>query len=316
MSGTTFFYAWEISMIEWLQSVMGTAGKMAAVFFSLFGEELAAVAVFGFLFWCWDKELGKKVGANTLLAAALGSMFKNVFLRRRPYLDHSSVQCLRPAESGADPYDLEAQGFSFPSIHSINAVTIYTSLGWYLKENWLLITGIVLPVLVGLSRICLGVHYPTDVLAGWVIGLLVVLFLPYLRSIIRNETVFYVLFLLAAVPGWFFCRSDDYFTSFGLMVGFVTGVHVEKRFVRFETTRNPLRCVLRVLGGAGIFLALNVLLKLAFSGSLFSGETMQHLARCVRYAILVFVDIAIYPMLFRVTDRIFRRCDGKSSDQT
>ena len=41
------------------------------------------------------------------------------------------------------------------------------------------------------------------------------------------------------------------FSSEAVMLGFMAAVPVEERFVRFENTRNPLRCLLRVVGGAG-----------------------------------------------------------------
>ena len=68
-----------------------------------------------------------------------------------------------------------------------------------------------------------------------------------------------------AVPGFFYCRSTDYFTSVGMLVGFAASEFFEEKFVRFENTRSPIRSILRVLGGAVVYLGLNTLFKLPFS---------------------------------------------------
>ena len=96
--------------------------------------------------------------------------------------------------------------------------------------------------------------------------------------------------------------SADYFTCLGLLLGFMAAVPVEERFVRVENTRNPLRCLLRVVGGAAVFFALNTLLKLPFSKEFLEGGSRGALlVRCARYAIVSFVDFTVYPMLFRYT---------------
>ena len=64
---------------------------------------------------------------------------------------------------------------SFPSGHAFNAMVIYTTagvlIGRLVGRPWLGCIGFVLAVLIGLTRPYLGVHYPIDVLAGWVGGL-------------------------------------------------------------------------------------------------------------------------------------------------
>ena len=57
MDGNTFYFEWEVSLMQWLQSWLGTVGIAIASFFTMFGEDLICVAIIGFLYWCWDKEL-------------------------------------------------------------------------------------------------------------------------------------------------------------------------------------------------------------------------------------------------------------------
>jgi undecaprenyl-diphosphatase len=71
----------------------------------------------------------------------------------------------------------EAGGFSFPSGHSAMSMAVYGCLAFALARTCrgfpraaCALTGAAIVVAIGLSRIYLGVHYPSDVLAGWTTG--------------------------------------------------------------------------------------------------------------------------------------------------
>ena len=303
--GSTFFFDWEVSLILWLQTHMGALGTAVASFVSAFGEELACVAVIGFLYWCFDKRFGRFVGLNVLVGLVLNPMIKNIFVRRRPYFDTPEIRCLKPVDKSADIYNIAAQEYSFPSGHSTNAVAVYGSVAAYAKKNALTVIAVVLTLLIGVSRFCLGVHYPTDVLCGWALGLVIIVAVPWLQRKFHNPRMFYGLLLLLGLPGFFYCKSSDYYTGYGMLVGFVLGVEFEQRWVNFENTRSPLRSVLRVLGGVAVFFGLNTLLKLPFSKEfLESGTLAAYLVRTLRYAAVIFVDMGVYPLVFRLTGKV------------
>ena len=81
VSGNTFYYDWEVSLMEWIQAHLGTFGTYAASFFSLFGEELVCVGILGLLYWCLDKEFGKKVGLTLLFAGTANTILLMVMSR-------------------------------------------------------------------------------------------------------------------------------------------------------------------------------------------------------------------------------------------
>ncbi|MCQ2553603.1 MAG: phosphatase PAP2 family protein [Clostridia bacterium] len=215
--------------MELIQSHIGGFGTSIASLCSAFGEEFLMVAVLGLLYWCLDKKWGKYLAANVLVGVTYTSMLKNVVLRRRPYFDNPSVKCLKPLEKDADLYDIAAQGYSFPSTHSTNAVTTYASLAVYKKGKVLSIISVVIILFVGISRFSLGVHYPTDVMVGWLCGVLIIYLIPFIHSKISKDWVFYLILVVLALPGIFFCNSNDYYSGLGLMIGVFGGFVFEER---------------------------------------------------------------------------------------
>ena len=298
--GNTFFFQWEVTLMEWLQANLGSAAISMMSFFSLFGEELPLILIVGFIYWSYDKKLGRRMGLSAIMGLTWSTMIKNIVLRRRPYFDHENIKILRIVEPHGDIYDISTQGYSFPSAHSTNAVTVFGSLATNLRKRWIVILAIILPMLTGISRFVVGAHYPTDVMAGWLLGLTSVTVVNMLQDRVKNTITLYGILLVIALPGFFYCRTEDYFTSMGLMIGFMGGTLLDDRFVHFENTEKLLFRVLRVLGGLVVYLVLNTLLKLPFSKEFLSDESTAALTiRFARYAIVSVVAFGVYPMVFR-----------------
>jgi len=315
-SGISFAFDWEVALIEWLQTHLAPGLITFISYLSMFGEEIIMIAVLGFLYWAYDKKLGREVGLTLLVANVWNPLIKNIVLRRRPYFDNEGIQILRVVDPDADIYDIAAQGYSFPSGHSSGSMSLYGSLFAFGKDRpltdaakrILLILAIVLPLLVGFSRITVGAHYPTDVLCGYALGLLVIFIVRTLIRRMKNQYLLFLILLLTAVPGFFYCESDDFYTGTGMLLGFILAVPFEAKYVDFENTRSPIRSILRVIGGGAIYVILNTLLKVPFSSEfLESGTLAAHLVRTFRYAIILFVDMGVYPMMFKVTAAVGRK---------
>lgn len=111
----------------------------------------------------------RKVGAAVLVAISVGggvllsSLLKSSFGRARPDLvPHADV----------------VHTLSFPSGHAMSAAVVYLTLGALLARAqehrrlkiYLITVAVILTLLIGISRVYLGVHWPSDVLAGWCVG--------------------------------------------------------------------------------------------------------------------------------------------------
>ena len=302
--GNIFYFDWEPALIEWLQANLGSFGAALASFISNFGEELFLVAILGFLYWCWDKRIGATVGLSLLTVSVWNPMAKNLALRQRPYMAHSNVKCLKPVDPGADIMDVAAQGYSFPSGHSSSAAATYGTTALSFRKRWLTVTAVVLILRVGVSRFMLGVHYPTDVLAGWALGAVVMIVVTQLEKRLKKRWILYGILIVLALPGIFYCTTNDYYSAFGMLCGMAGGDLFERRFVHFENTRKPLFMILRLIGGVACFFGLNTVLKLPFSSAFLSSGTPAAFAvRSLRYAVVIFLCIGVYPLLFRIVEK-------------
>lgn len=299
-TGNTFFFPWEVALMEWLQAHIGGAGISLISTFSMFGEELLLILIVGFIYWCYDKKLGRTIGLTAIMGLIWNTMLKNIVLRRRPYFDHEGIQILRVVDPEADIYDIAAQGYSFPSGHSTNAASVTGSLAANLRRRWMTAAAFVISLLTGISRFVVGAHYPTDVLAGLLLGVISVVVIQLLAKRVRNTLALYGILLAAAIPGLFYCKSTDYFSALGLLIGFMGGTLLDDHYVHFENTRSPVRVAVRMIGGLALYLVVNTALKLPFSREFLSGGSAPALlVRCARYAIVAFVGFGVYPLLFR-----------------
>ncbi len=101
--------------------------------------------------------------AATASGALAGSGLKHLFARPRPDVVHHLV---------------EVSSLSFPSGHAMNSAIVFLTLGAIVSRNYrerstrlfILLCAVGLTLIIGFSRIYLGVHWPSDVLAGWSIG--------------------------------------------------------------------------------------------------------------------------------------------------
>jgi membrane-associated phospholipid phosphatase len=172
-------------LFRYLNSFAGSAwDDQAAVFLAVYLPVLlvAAAAIFLFLHIearprenAWIS-FGRKIGEISFVfivsAAAWGvSVFlKNIIHAPRPFAVLSGVHKIFSPD---DPY-------SFPSGHATFFSALATALYFYHRR-----IGIIFglgALLIGVSRIVAGIHYPADILTGWCIGIIIAGLVAYLRK--------------------------------------------------------------------------------------------------------------------------------------
>ncbi len=131
-------------------------------FFTFLGSEEFFLLVLPALYWSVNTGLGARLGAILLFNSGLNDTLKLVFHGPRPYWFSAQVKALAFEPS-----------FGIPSGHAQMSVSLWGMLAAYAKRPWAWAAAIFMMLMVGLSRLYLGVHFPHDVLLGWLIGALV-----------------------------------------------------------------------------------------------------------------------------------------------
>lgn len=98
-----------------------------------------------------------------LVSDSLNSILKVIFHTARPFWYSRRVTAYAFEDS-----------FGLPSGHAQNSAAVFGLLAASLKRNWVWAISLTLIFLIGLSRIYLAVHFPQDVIAGWIVGFLLV----------------------------------------------------------------------------------------------------------------------------------------------
>lgn len=299
--GVIWFWPFEEQLIVWLQhlgegTVLQTILFYLNNFFSFLGEEIICIAVMGFVYWGLDKKRGERIGAAIMLTNVSIGLLKNIFSRVRPWAASGSIELLR-----------DVDGFSFPSGHSANCTSLYPTTAYEFKERkWLRWVAVFVPLLCGVSRCYVGAHWPTDVIVGLTTGLLI---FALVEAVLRsgfNKYVFYFILIAVSSVGLLYCSTNDYYNSYGMLIGFVFGLLFEQRFTCFENTGNLWLALLRTAVGGALYFALSTVIKLLI-GNLFPAGSMGYLLmRSIRYGLVVFLLVGVYPLAFRLEKKLFR----------
>ena len=163
----TPFQQFGLATVQWVQ---GWGDWLAPLMqgLSATGRSQFYLVIMPLLYWCVDSSLGLQVAVMLLLSSSVNDMLKMLLRQPRPYWLHPI---------GALSYE---RSFGLPSGHSQQAMSVWGLLALRGKSRSLaLILGVAIAG-IGLSRLYLGVHFPTDVLLGWLVGaLLLILFVRW-----------------------------------------------------------------------------------------------------------------------------------------
>jgi len=282
----------QIEFIKSLQSIANDFLDFLFNAFSFLGEQFILIAILAFIYFVLDKEKGEFIAIILFSTTLLNNALKGIFLAKRPFEIDSDIINKRPSSS---------TGSSFPSGHSQIGATFYSSIYLYYpkKVNLYLISIVIL--LIGLSRIYLGVHFPTDVIVGIALGVIVAIFINYIYTKFKDyKFQIHLLILFIFTPLLFFYEDfnlfikigKDFYKGYALLLGFILALYIEKKFVDFSNDVKIRTRLLRFIGGLLTAIIVYVSLKFAF----IKIDTI--ITSFIRYFLLTFITIGLYPLLF------------------
>lgn len=176
--------AFDTVIREWFYSIR-TDGLTAVLKVITYMGNWQSITVLCILLLAFRKtriRFGIPVSLSAIFVTALNKGIKILFQRPRP--DES----LHLIQQG---------GYSFTSGHSITSMVVFGLLIWLVRKyvrdkktsNILTILLVIPWICIGLSRIYMGVHFPTDVLGGWALGVVVLMVIISLEEIIAKKKV-------------------------------------------------------------------------------------------------------------------------------
>ena len=308
-------YQFGISLIQGLQTLSPALdGFMEAVTF--LGTIEFYILFIPALYWCVDQKLGLRVLFILILTDIPGSSFKHLLHQPRPYW-LGGVKALADEPS-----------YGIPSTHASNTLAVWGLIASTLKKSWLWTLSIALILLIGLSRLYLGVHFPQDVLGGWLIGLIMLfvfikyesrflawwaqktvnaqIFLGFLFSAATILIGLLVLYLISGSPDpaeWAVYSTEardisDYIRLGGFLFGAVTGAVLMGKHARFKMDGSALqkvgRYIVGIVGLFALYLGLDVLFALFAPDASLAG----YILRYIRYALVSIWAIFGAPWVF------------------
>jgi membrane-associated phospholipid phosphatase len=266
-------YAWGLSLVKALQVHASPALTLAMNILSLSGTEYCFLVLLPLFYWCVDKRRGLRIGTLVFLSTVINLRLKLVFAQPRPYDLDASVAMAREVT------------FGLPSDHAQTSVVLWGSAAPLFRAPWGLVLAIALPLLVGISRVYLGVHFPTDVLAGWAIGA-VILGLDRLAGdriesfVLGLRDKMALALTAAAALAMNFVYIQDTAMS-GAFFGFVGAALWERHNARFSVSGSLGKRTARLLFGLATLAIVYALPKLLLAGIEAGGPPLVHFLRYV-----------------------------------
>ena len=296
-----------MQVLYWLEDIRTPALDKFFSLITLFGEETLFLALSIIMFWCVSKRNGYFMLTVGLLGTVLNQFLKLICRIPRPWVKDPNFTIVESARAAAD-------GYSFPSGHTQSATAALGAPARFVKCRWMQTALIVLTLLVGLSRMYLGVHTPADVGVSLVLGsIMVLVFYPFFQKSDEKPACLYgMIGLLLACSAVYLCFV--YFNNWpadidahnlesgvknawlllGCSLGMLVACPLERKYIRFDV-KAPLwaqivKTVIGLILVLGLKSGLKPVLNLLFSGHI--------AATAPRYFLIVLFSVCVWPLTF------------------
>lgn len=208
-----------------------------------------------------DKRTGERLACLFLLSACLNAAAKELIDQPRPFEYDSRVKALVRAEGGG-----------LPSGHTQHAVVVWGTLAMRLGRPWPWAIAVLLMIGIPLSRLYLGVHFPTDLLGGYLLGALLLLLHawlgPRVEAMMAARNLAWRLLTAIILPSLLILLlpsgTGPGLSAGAALMGMAVGLVLEHHWVGFESGGPWGKRVSRFLIGMAVSVGLWAGLKSAF----------------------------------------------------
>lgn len=268
------------------------------------GEETGYLLLLPVLYWSVHKESGKKLFILALSTAFISTIFKNWWQRPRPF--HVAPNRISPI--------YQPESFGLPSGHTMFGTVLGIGVIKEVKKRWVTIAMLVFIMLMGLSRMIHGVHYPQDVVVGLLIGtayvsLFYLIYDPISVALARcsmaQKFLFVILglalvFILVTLIHHEYETRKSFLSMSGALAGGLTGLILEHKFLNFKIKNAVCMRILSSAVGLVTLLAVYFLLTFGFYSIVGKSTTIPVLILYVfRYGLVGFWVTFCVPWLLK-----------------
>ena len=301
--------------MEFLYFLESIRNSFLDVFFSTItyiGDEIFALALICIIFWCLNKNYGYKLGFSFFASGMIIQALKVTFRIPRPWQIDENFTTVGNSQKAAT-------GYSFPSGHTQCSTTVFSSFAIEAKKMWLKLVCVAIFLLVGLSRMYLGVHTPKDVIVAMVVTLLCVLIFNNLFDKIEDnqkyDGIIAVVLAVISVAVTLYAvilkmqdiipdtkeyakNALDCCKTGGAGFGFAIGWYIERRWVKFDVkTEKVWQQIVKLIFGICVALLLKELPKIIFADLIEGSMKIQAIIDTARYVLVTFWVVAGFPAI-------------------
>lgn len=210
------------------------------------GDGLFYFLILPYLFWCIDSRISAKLIIIFCLSFWVNAEFKNLLDQPRPFNIDLSVKIG------------DAGGPGLPSGHAQGSLVLWGYLALWMNKGYFYALSIIIICLIALSRIYLGLHFPTDILGGWALGLLILFIYSGIHK--RVEAWFtgldlrYQILIASLLPLVLSLIAPTKWSvsPIATLAGFGVGYSIERRYIKFSAVGKLLLKLLRYIIGISI----------------------------------------------------------------
>lgn len=271
-------------MLEFIRTVQGYANPFTDAFltvFNMLSQQYFLVFLVALVYWNIDKRKGEQLAYSLLLTINISCGIKGIFKIPRPYT-YEGIRVLNKAT---------APGYSFPSADSSAAASVGFTFGSLTKKKALKILLAIYVILIGFCRIYFGLHFPTDVLAGFLIGIVVAYSIRKILSALKDTLRLNIILVFVLLLFALWKQEPDYYKTLGLILGAVAGIEIEHKFVNFSNDISFSKKVLRlILGLVGIIIIALLTSRFMPDGNIYY---------VIEKFFLTFFAVGVYPWIFK-----------------
>ncbi len=265
---------WGIEVIVAIQTIRSPALDAFFQGVTFLGNAEFYLLLAPIFIWSVNYRLGARLGILLLLSAYINQALKELFMQPRPCEPRPDV-CIDQADS-----------YGLPSGHAQNAIVFWGVIAQWIGTAWGWIAGILLMLLIGLSRIYLGVHFPTDVFMGWAIGIVIlgiyIVLGERVEKWLGGLSLALQILLALSLPILFLALQPNDVTTqvTGAFAGIAVGVALGVRYLDFDAAGRFWKRAVRFLLGVAVVAAIFFGLRIIFPGE---GQSLYAIFRFVRY---------------------------------